>query len=98
MNIYMIMIPLVFASYGQALIWTNTMAIALQNFAKFAGVASALFSCLQLALASGVTIIMAFIPDRTELPLGLVILVIGIVGTCFLILGFWRLGAQKSVA
>jgi len=75
------------ATFGQALIFSNTIACALHNYPHIPGVASAMFSSLQMLLASSVSGALALLPDQT-LTLGLVLIILGIVAFSFLLSQF----------
>ena len=52
MNLYIILAPVMVATFGQALIFSNCIAGALKDFRHIAGTAAAFFSCLQMLLAA----------------------------------------------
>ena len=79
LNLYFIIIPLMIATYGQALIWSNTIALALQDLSKIAGTAAALFSCLQMMLSAALSAILAILSANNQLPLALTIIVLGLI-------------------
>ncbi len=80
-NIYMIAIPLLIAAYGQAFVWSNTFALALKDLGHMAGTASGLFNFLQMALSSLLSAILATFSDNTQVPVGLSVLVLGLLST-----------------
>ena len=74
-----IIVPMMVATFGQALIFSNSIAMALHNFpAATAGKASALFSSLQIVLTGALSAIMAILPDNTQLPLAIVVICLGV--------------------
>jgi len=74
-----ILVPMMGATFGQALIFSNSIAGALHPFSsELSGKASALFSGLQILLVSVFSALMAWIPDHTQLPLALIILLAGL--------------------
>lgn len=74
-----IIVPMMVATFGQALIFSNSIAIALHHFpAATAGKASALFSRLQIVLTGALSAIMAILPDSTQLPLAIVVISLGV--------------------
>ena len=77
-NLYIVLIPLCFAVFGQALVWSNAMAKALQNFPEFAGIASALFGCGQFTISALVAAILALPKESNQMPISITILVLGI--------------------
>ncbi|HLB56418.1 MAG TPA: multidrug effflux MFS transporter [Coxiellaceae bacterium] len=82
-----IIIPMMLATFGQALIFSNSIAMALHNFsATTAGKASALFSSLQILLTGIFSAFMAILPDTTQLPLAVVVMTLGLLSGIVL----WR--------
>jgi len=74
-----IIIPMMIATFGQALIFSNSIAMALHHFpAAKAGKASALFSSLQILLTGVFSAIMAILPDTTQMSLAIVVLSLGL--------------------
>ncbi|GEM_PF-6978585 len=67
------LIPMAVATYGQALIFSNTIASALQKYPHIPAKASAMFSAMQMLLVSGISAILAFLTDTT-LILGLTLI------------------------
>lgn len=72
-----ILIPMFIATCGQALIFSNTIASALANYPHLPGKASALFSSLQMLLASLISAFFSFLPDQ-PLTLGLVLIALAL--------------------
>lgn len=73
-----IILPMMVATFGQALIFANSIAMALHNFsAEKAGKASGLFSSLQIFLTSIFAAIMAVIPDNNQLSLAIILICLG---------------------
>lgn len=70
-----LLIPMVIATFGQALIFSNTIAGALQNYSHISGKASAMFSGLQMILVSFVSGVMAVFPEKM-LFLGLTLIIL----------------------
>jgi DHA1 family 2-module integral membrane pump EmrD-like MFS transporter len=73
-NLYVIAIPLLGATFGQALIWSNSLACALKDLSKIAGTASALFSCLQMLLSSVLSGLFSLPQQHDQTPISLIIL------------------------
>jgi len=73
-----IILPLMLATFGQALIFPNAIAGAIQNSAHPAGKASAMFSSLQLITISIFSAIMAILPDTNALSLAGVLICLGL--------------------
>jgi len=66
-NIYTLIIPFMGATFGQAFIFSNTIAAAMQLFpANVAGRISALYSSLQMILVSVFSLFIAKTPDRID--------------------------------
>lgn len=68
-----ILIPMFIATFGQALIFSNTIASALQKYPHIPGKASAVFSSLQMILVSFISATLAILPDQS-ITLGLVLI------------------------
>ncbi|MEO8400354.1 MAG: multidrug effflux MFS transporter [Gammaproteobacteria bacterium] len=80
-----IIVPMMIATFGQALIFSNTIAMALHHFsAAIAGKASALFSSLQIIIIGVFSAVMAILPDNNQLPLALVIVCLGLLASVVL--------------
>jgi len=74
-----IIIPILIATFGQALVFPNTIAGALHSFPQSSGgKASALFSTLQMLLISGISATMVILPDNTPLFLSIILLALGL--------------------
>lgn len=79
-TIYAVGLPLFVAIIGQALVWSNCVAGALEDLTAIAGTASALFSSLQMllsALISGLAAIPAA-HTHNQIPLALFIAALGV--------------------
>lgn len=83
LSLLMIMIPIMIATFGQALVWPNAISGALQNFSEFPGKASAMLSGLQMLLVSLLSAIMAILPD-VQLSLAAVLIGLGILSALVL--------------
>ncbi|MCF6806894.1 multidrug effflux MFS transporter [Thiotrichales bacterium 19S9-12] len=89
-NIYVVMIPLLIATYGQALIWSNCIAGALNDLPHIAGTASSLFSCLQMILATILSGIIAIPHEKNQIPISLVVLILGVITWIIFNLGVFK--------
>lgn len=77
-NIYVLIISFMVATFGQALIFSNTIAMALQLFpARSAGRISAFFSSFQMLLVSIVSVGFAMLSDKSVTSLAIVIFALG---------------------
>ncbi len=86
-NIYSLIIPFMIATFGQALVFSNTIANALQLFpASSGGRISALYSSLQMILVSIVSIYLGKLNDKSLNDIALVVLTLGILTFIFVIL------------
>ena len=66
------------ATFGQALIFSNTISGALQEFpSALGGKASAIFSSLQMLSVSIISGLMTLLPNHSPISLGLVIMALG---------------------
>lgn len=80
-----IMLPITLATFGQGFIWPNAIAGAMQHTHGQPGKTSAMFSSLQMILISVVTTIIAYIPDKSPLFMGLVLIGLGLLSGCILL-------------
>ncbi|MDW6094414.1 multidrug effflux MFS transporter [Vibrio rhizosphaerae] len=96
-NIYVLMIPFMIATFGQALIFSNTIASALQLFpATSGGRMSALYSSLQMILVSLTATYFARLPDNNTIYLATVVLCMG--GFCLILILLSEKIRQKQLA
>lgn len=66
--------PIFVFQIGSALIWPNAFATAFSPFGKIAGYTGALYGFMQIGGAAAIGGLMSYLPDRTQLPLALVML------------------------
>jgi len=93
-NIYVLIIPFMAATFGQALIFSNTIASALQLFpASSGGRMSALYSSLQMILVSMISILLAQFPDNDTIYLSAVVTIMGALSLIFI--GFLNRPTQE---
>lgn len=78
LNIWGIIIPLIIATIGQTFIFSNCIASALHDFPNIAGTATALFSGLQIMLAAIISTLLSLIPESDQLPIGIVLVILGL--------------------
>lgn len=78
LNLYVVFIPLMIATFGQALIWSISIANALKDLGHIAGTAAAFFSCLQMVLSAILSGAIAILHEKNQIPIGLVILILAI--------------------
>jgi DHA1 family 2-module integral membrane pump EmrD-like MFS transporter len=90
-----IFIPVLIATFGQALIWSNCIAGALKNLAHMAGTAAALFSSLQMLLSALVSGLLTLPTETSQLPLGLAFLVLVVLAKISFSLVFARTNASN---
>ncbi|WP_038180265.1 multidrug effflux MFS transporter [Vibrio rhizosphaerae] len=96
-NIYVLMIPFMIATFGQALIFSNTIASALQLFpATSGGRMSALYSSLQMILVSLTSTYFARLPDNNTIYLATVVLCMG--GFCLIFIMLSEKIRQRQTA
>ena len=89
--VYIIFIPLLVATFAQALIWSNCIAGALQEFPHIAGTAAAFFGCLQMLLSSVVSGIVALPGEQDQIPLAISLIVLaGVSAISFFTMVFRR--------
>lgn len=74
-----VILPMMIATFGQALIFPNTISSALQIFSQeFSGKASAIFSSMQMLLTSVLSAVMAIPSDTTQCPLAIILICLGL--------------------
>lgn len=78
MNLMMILLPVMIATFGQALVWPNAIAGALQHYAEKSGKASAMLSSLQMLIVGILSAGMAILPDMNQLSLAGVLFCLGV--------------------
>lgn len=84
-HLFMILMPMMLATFGQSLIFSNTIASALQNFeGALSSRASATFSGLQLLLVGLLSFLFGIPSGNSAIPLAIVLLGLGI--ACSLLL------------
>ena len=77
-NIYVILIPLAIATFGQALVWSNSITGALKDLAHIAGTAAALFSCLQMLLSALISGLFTIPGEYNQIPLAIILIALGV--------------------
>lgn len=78
-------LPLMLAVYGLGLIIPNSYAAGLMPFAKIAGIATAILCFIQVLGAFVTSTIISLTPDRSQLPVGLIIFISGFI--CLILTG-----------
>lgn len=78
-----LLIPMVIATFGQALLFSNTIAGAMHNYSHISGKVSAIYSSLQMMLVSVISAGMAFLPDQTFV-MGIILIILSCL--CFICL------------
>jgi len=74
-----IILPIMIATFGQALVFSNAISGALQNFSpELGGKASAIFSSLQMLFISILSAMMTLPTDTTQVPLAVVLIGLGL--------------------
>jgi len=80
-NFYVVFIPILVATYAQALVWSNCIAGALKDLSEIIGSSAALFSCLQMILSATISYLLTIPVEVNQLPLGIAILLLGFFST-----------------
>jgi predicted MFS family arabinose efflux permease len=80
MNVSMIIIPTIGVELGIAYVFPNAFISAIKPFPTIAGAASALYGCLQIAITFITSIIVAVLNEKTQLPMGILLIVAAILG------------------
>jgi len=78
-KLLLILLPMLFVFSGVAFISANTMAGAIEPFAKTAGIASALYGVFIVLMSGLVSFIAQLLYEKTQLPLALALLLIAII-------------------
>ena len=79
LNLYVVFIPLMIATFGQALVWSVSVAFSLKGLSHIAGIAAALFSFFQMLLSALISGLIAIPHESSQIPLAIVIIVLAIV-------------------
>jgi DHA1 family bicyclomycin/chloramphenicol resistance-like MFS transporter/DHA1 family 2-module integral membrane pump EmrD-like MFS transporter len=74
MTAWSIAAPAILFYFGSTFIWPNAFATAFTPFGKIAGYAGALYGFMQIGGAAVMGGLMSYLPDDTQVPLGLVML------------------------
>jgi len=77
-NVYIIVIPMMFFLFSNAFIFANAFAGAFQPFAHAAGMVGAMYSCIQMLSASVMSTIAALLPAGTQIWMAVLLLLIAI--------------------
>ena len=83
LNLWLIFSPILILTFGTSLIWPNAFAMVMTPFGKSAGYAGAIYSLFQLGGGAIVSAFAAYLPDQTPVPLGLCLLVCGLLSYVF---------------
>src|ERR1700738_4710383 len=79
LNLYVIFIPMLVATFAQALIWSISVAFALKDLSHIAGTASSIFSFLQMILSALISGLIAIPHEYNQIPLALVLIGLAII-------------------
>lgn len=74
-NVWDIVIPVIFFCFGIAFIWPNAFASAFESFGDIAGYASSLYGFMQIAGGAAVGGLVAHLPTKNQLPLAIIFIV-----------------------
>lgn len=77
-NTFVVMFPMFLYIFGSAMVFTNAYAGAFYPFPKMAGSAGALYGSIQILGATIYTAIVAVIPEKNQIPLAIILLIVGI--------------------
>lgn len=67
------------AVFGQALVWSNIIASSIRFFKENAGVASAVFSCLQMVFTGIISSTLSLVPSHSTITIAIIFLLLGII-------------------
>lgn len=91
-----ILLPLWVFIFGTALVWPYTFAAAFKPFASIAGYASAMFAATQLLGGFALGVLVAYLPEHNQIPLGYILLSTSVV--CMVIHQFIARPALQQAA
>lgn len=80
MSVSMIILPTVGIEFGIALVFPNAFVGAITPFPAMLGAAGALYGCLQIAITFASSVVVAILDEKTQLPMGVLLLVVAILG------------------
>lgn len=75
-NVYVVFIPLLLATFGQALVWSNCITCALKDLTHIGGTAAAFFSCLQMFLSTIISAVLVLPHENNQIPLAITLIVL----------------------
>ena len=78
-NLYVIFIPMMIATFAQALIWSMSIALALKDLSHIAGTAASLFSFIQMLLSALLSGLIAIPGESSQIPLAVVVISLAVV-------------------
>jgi len=79
-SIYLIIIPVVASSFGQAMVYPNVVTLILNNLRVNIGSSMAFFGFAQQSIGASIALVAAYCPHHTELPMSIMIFIIGSIG------------------
>jgi len=82
--------PVVVFVFGMGIVMPNAMAGAMGPFPRMAGAASALMGFVQMAAAAAASLVAGWLPHGSQVPLGLLMTVVGAGGLAAFVLLVWR--------
>lgn len=75
MTVITIILPVFIFYTGVFFIWPNIFSAAFEHMGSVAGYAGAIYGCMQMIGGALITAIIAYLPDATPLPLGIIYIV-----------------------
>jgi DHA1 family 2-module integral membrane pump EmrD-like MFS transporter len=79
LNLYVIFIPMMIATFAQALIWSMSIAVALKDLSHMAGTAASLFSFIQMLLSALLSGVIAIPSESSQIPLAVVVISLAVI-------------------
>lgn len=79
MNLLVIFIPMMVATFAQALVWSISVAYSLKGLSHISGTAAALFSCFQILLSALISGLIAIPSESTQTPLAIMIITLAVI-------------------
>ncbi len=91
MNIYSIMLPLFLYTLGMGIFYPNAISGLMNLEVGNSGATSSLMTSLQVLASSATTILVAELPNRTQKPLALVMVILSLIAAC----AYWKMLHRK---
>ena len=94
-NVYVILIPLTVAFFGQSLVWSNASASALKDLGHIAALSSSVLVLFQQILTAVLSGFLAIPKEINQLPLAITITALGLTSLIIFKMSLWK-GLKKQ--